>query len=135
MTHTPKRHPRMKSFGFNPDDFDSSDATAWLADRDQPEMPKYAEAGELTDLNLLPKQFHMFARETRDALHSIGTQLLPIVNRIEASLAALVEREQSRDAHVLEIDARLDRIEQHLGLEPRPLPPLPPRPKRITMKR
>ncbi len=148
--HTPTRPPRIRSFGFTPDDFDSSDATAWLADHEQPASPqpaapKFARPGELTDLDLLPKRFDMFAREVRDALKSICGQLLPLITEVRAEQARSAEREAVRDEHVVELahvsaehGKRLDRIEQHLGLEPMPLPPLsslPARPKRITLKR
>jgi hypothetical protein len=142
--------PKIRSVGGKqrPSDFDSSDvdATAALADHEQPPSPsKPWERGPLTDLELLPRRFDLFVGEVRDSLASIGTQLLPLVNRVEAALSRLEEREKVRDAHVLELahvsaehTRQIERIEQRLGLEPLPLPPLsslPRRAKRNTLKR
>jgi hypothetical protein len=132
----PTNPPKTRRFGFPlAPDFDASDVTRGLADHEQPASPRIATAGSLTDLELLPQRFDMFASEVTARLDSIGSQLLPIVNRLEAAQTREVERGEARDATIRDLTARLEQIEARLDITPAQLPPPPARAKRPTLKR
>jgi hypothetical protein len=140
--------PRIRNFGSKPPqppDFDASDVTSHLADHEQPASPTFVPVKGLTDLDSLPRRFDLLESKMDDGFEMLGDKLLPALERLEATMARMSDREQVRDALVVEhshaladLTQMVDRINQHLGLEPRPLPPLsslPPRPKRPTLKR
>lgn len=99
-----------------------------------PRGPKHVKVGfedvppSPTELDTLPRRFDLFATEVREALDSIGRQLLPIVNRIEVTLQnnsealreGLAEIAAIR-AEVVDLRARTERLEAAIA-KPAPQP-------------
>jgi hypothetical protein len=85
---TVSRRPRVVTVGF-PDDF------------------KPTPAHELTDLATLPRRFDLFAGEMRDALAAIGREFLPIMNRVEASVAGVREDIAVIRGHISDLETKV----------------------------
>lgn len=79
---------------------------------------KPLQAGELTDLALLPGEFRAFRRETHDSLESIA-RALQSLDRIEKRLDVVIDRQNVLEARVDGIDKRLTALETKRKPQPK----------------
>lgn len=72
---------------------------------------KSVQAADVDDLHCLPGEFRAFRSEMRDSLDAIA-RALQSLGRIEARLDVVIDRQNTLDARIADVEKRVTALEQ-----------------------